>query len=203
VNSRPNTLTTRLAHLALPYRNSLARGSDKLESATLTFTVIAALLLGPIMLVFGSIVHADMVETAGQQERTRHPAVAVLAQDAPDTSVDGRGNAVIGKAMVLATWDRADGTTGGGLVEASTGLNAGSKVGIWLDERGRVVDRPLSRADAAAGGVMVALAGWVGAVVLLGCAQAGVHFLLNRRRYLAWERQWERVEPGWNNYRRS
>ena len=202
MNSRSSTLTTRLARMALPYRNSLARGSDKLESATLTVAVIAALLLGPIMLVFGSIVHADMVETAEQQARTRHPAVAVLAQDAPDTSVDGHGNAVIGKSMVLATWNKADGTTGKGLVEATTGLNAGAKVDIWLDQRDRVVDRPLSEADATAGGFMVTLAGWVAVVILLGFAQAGVHVLLNRRRYRAWERQWERVEPGWNNFRR-
>jgi hypothetical protein len=202
VNSRPSTLTTRLARLALPYRNSLARGNDKLESATLAFVVLFGLLLGPVMLVFGSIVHADMVTAGEQQARTRHPAVAVLTQDAPDTEVGEQGSTYSGKPMVPATWTKPDGTTGKGEVEAAYGLTVGAKVDVWLDQLGRVVERPVTEADAAADGLLAAFVGWVTVLALLTGVQAGVHLLLNRRRYRAWDRQWERVEPGWHNYHR-
>jgi hypothetical protein len=96
----------------------------------------------------------------------------------------------------------SDGRTASGPVEANDGLKAGAEVDIWLGEDGRVVDRPLSDADAAAGGALVALVGWLTAVGLLVLAQAGLHVLLDRSRSRMWDRQWERVEPGWNNYRR-
>jgi hypothetical protein len=202
VNSWSSTLTSRLTRLVFPYRNALARGSDKLESASLAFVVLVGLSLGPVMLVFGSIVHADVVAAGERQARTRHAVVAVLTQDAPDTETGEQGSTYSGKPMVPATWTKPDGTTGKGEVEAAYGLQVGAKVEIWLDEHGREVDRPVTEADAAADGVLVALVGWVTVLVLLTGAQAGVHLLLNRRRYRAWDRQWEQIEPGWNNYRR-
>ena len=200
MNARQSTRTTRLARLVWPYRNSVARGSDKLESATLAIAVVVALLLVPVMLVLGSIAHADMAVTGQQQQRTRHPAVAVLMQDAPAASASGHGNGV-GTSMVPATWTNADGSTGKGPVEVTGGQKAGTKVDIWVDQRGRVVDRPLNDADATAGGVLVALTGWLTALLVLGLVQAGLHALLIRRRYRAWDRQWALVEPGWNNFR--
>lgn len=197
-----STLTTRLARMAWPYRNPVARGSDRVESAMLAVVVVVALLLGPVMLVFGSIVHANLAASGEQQARTRHPAVAVLTQDAPDEGAGGHGSAFVATSSVPATWQKPDGTAAVGRVQASNGLDAGAKVPIWLDERGRVVDRPRNESDAAAGGTLVALGGWLAAVALLACVQAGVHRVLDRRRCRDWGQEWERVEPGWNNYRR-
>jgi hypothetical protein len=202
MNSATSTLTTRLAWVVWPYRNPVARSSDKVESVSLAVAVLIALLLGPVMLVFGSIVHANLAASGEQQARTRHPAVAVLTQDAPDDGAGGHGSAFVGKSSVPARWQEPDGTTAVGRVRASNGLDAGAKEPIWLDERGRVVDRPLNESDAAAGGTLVALGGWLAAVALLACAQTGVHRVLDRRRYRDWGQEWERVEPGWNNYRR-
>jgi len=197
-----NSFVVRLARLVWPYRNPLARGVDRLESATLGLVVLAGLLLVPVMLVWGSIVHADMLAAGESQVRTRHAAVATLTEDAPEPDAGGHGNASGGKSMVEAEWRLPDGSTGAGRVTAFNGLDAGAKVDIWLDQDGRVVDRPLGEADAAAAGVVVALAGWLITVLVLVLAQNGLHFLLNHRRYRRWDEQWEQVEPGWNNYRR-
>lgn len=192
----------RAVRLAWPHRNGLARGSDRVESASLVLVLLVALLFGPVMLALGSIVHADMVATGEEQARTRQPVVAILTRDAPDVGAGGHGNVVAGLSHVPATWTLPDGTAGSGKVPARDGMNAGTKVDIWLDGDGRVVDRPLTEADSAVGGAMVTLSGWLTAVVLLVVAQTGLHFLLNRRRYRAWDQQWARVEPGWHNYRR-
>lgn len=201
MNGPSSSLIKRLARLAWPHRNPLARGSDRVESATLVAVVVAALLLGPVMLVFGSIVHADMVAEGEQEARTRHAAAAVLTRDAPDTGLRGPGSS-IGNPNVPATWTLPDGTTGTGRVTAPSDTKAGAKIDIWLDQDGRVAERPLTAADAALGGAVVALSGWLSAVVLLVAAQTGLRLLLNRRRYRAWDRQWERVEPGWSDHRR-
>jgi hypothetical protein len=195
---RRATLPARLGRVIWPHRNPLARGTDRLESATLVGVVLASLMLAPVTLVFGSIVHADMTATAGQQAATRHHTVAVLLADTP-AAVGGHGTAAgAGGSKVLAEWRLPDGTTRTGRVVMGDGLSAGARVGIWLDDNGNVVDRPVSEADAMAGGAMVALAGWVTAVGLLVLAQVALHLTLNRRRYRAWDRQWARVEPGWN-----
>lgn len=184
-----SSLLVRLARLAWPHRNPLARGVDRLESTMLVLVVLAGLLLLPVMLTWGSVVHGDMAAASESQARTRHTTVATLTRDASESNA-------------VATWSLPDGTTATGRVNVSDGLKAGTKVEIWLDRDGRVVDRPLSDVDAAVGGAMVALAGWLAAVVLLVFAYAGAHFLLERCRYRAWDRQWERVASGWNNYRR-
>lgn len=195
------SLSRRLARLAWPHRNRLARGSDRVESASLVLVVIVILLLGPVMLMFGSIVHADMAAAGEQQMRTRQPAVAVLARDAPYVGADGPGGAMVGKANVPATWTLPDGTTGSGQVRVDDELQAGAKVDIWVDQDGRVVDRPYTAADAAVSGAMVTLAGWLGSAVLLVVAQTVLHILLNRHRYRVWDWQWAHVEPGWNKGR--
>lgn len=192
-----STRLARLVRLAWPYGNVLARGSDRVESAALVCCVLAALLLAPVMLALGSAVHADMVAAGEQQARTRQPAVAVLTEDAPPDA-GARG----GESRVPATWTLPDGTTGSGRVPAGAGLPAGTKVDIWLDTEGRVVDTPLTASDAAVGGATVTLSGWLTAVVLLVAGQSGLQCWLNRRRYREWDRQWARVEPGWNDYRR-
>jgi len=198
---RRATWPARLCRVIWPHRNPLARGMDRAEGASLVCVVLASLLLLPVMLMFGSNVHADMTATAEQQAAARHHTVGVLLVDAPD-AVSGHGTADTGESNVLAEWRLPDGTKHSGRVVASDGLPAGAHVDIWLDDNGKLVDRPLSEADATAGGATVALTGWVTAVGLLVLAQVAVHFTLNRRRYRAWDRQWALVEPRWNADRR-
>jgi hypothetical protein len=123
--------------------------------------------------------------------------------EAPEV-VGGHGTASgVGESDVLAEWRLPDGTTRTGRVEASDGLPVGAKVDIWLDDDGELADRPLTEADATAGGVLVALAGWLSVAGLLAVAQAALHVTLNRRRYREWDRQWARIAPpGWNAGRR-
>ncbi|MPZ81732.1 MAG: hypothetical protein GEV28_15540 [Actinophytocola sp.] len=155
------------------------------------------LLLLPIMLTLGSVIYADISEKGQEQGRTRHEAVAVLAEDAPDAVVTVHDNTT-STSKVSAEWRLPNGTAATGLVRADNGLKAGAKVDIWLDDEGRVVEAPVTSTDAAAAGVMTAAFGWVTVAGLLTLAQVGIHRLLNRRRYRAWSLEWERAERDWN-----
>lgn len=196
-----NSLLRRWGRLIWPFHNPLARGTDRLEGAILIVVLLAALLLVPIMLVVGSIVRADLLASSEREAATRHPAVAVLLENAPVSSTGGYPAAVGGKSYVLARWTRPDGGTVTAPVPAAHGLKAGAKVDIWLDRSGRLVDKPLSPADADAGGAFVAPAGWLAAMAGFTLTATGLHLLLVRRRNLLWDREWAAVEPGWNNKR--
>lgn len=202
MTSASNSLLRRWGRLIWPFQNPLARGTDRLEGAVLIVVLLAALLLVPVMLVVGSLVRADLLASSEREATTRHPATAVLLENAPVSSTGGYPAAVGGKSYVLARWTRPDGGTAIAPVPAAQRLKAGAKVDIWLDRSGRLVDRPLSRADADAGGALVALTGWLTAMVGLTLTATGLHLLLVRRRSRAWDREWADVEPGWNNNRR-
>lgn len=61
-----------------------------------------ALLLVPVMLTLGSLTYASLAEQGEQQAQTRHETVAVLAKDAPKTTVGSRGEVVGGSSKVAA-----------------------------------------------------------------------------------------------------
>jgi len=178
----------------------LARRTDRLESVSLAAVVLVGLLLVPVMLMFGSIVHAHIQTVADQQAKERHAVVATLTQDARDVGAGGHGFGDVWLSEVPAEWTLPDGSTHTGRVPVANGV-AGARIKVWLDGAGRVVDRPLNSSDAIAEGAVVTVSGWLVAVGLLALVQTGVHGLLNRRRFQAWDRQWASVEPGWNNYR--
>ncbi|HEY7595577.1 MAG TPA: hypothetical protein VH969_20665 [Actinophytocola sp.] len=197
-----SSLFRRWGRLIWPFHNPLARGTDRMESAAMIVVLLAALLLVPVMLVIGSLVRADLLDSSERDANNRHEAVAVLVEDAPVSSTGGYVAVVAGKSYVMARWTRPDGRTATAPVLASDGLKAGAKVDIWLDRSGRLADKPLSPTDADAGGALVALTGWLTAMVMLALTFTGLHLLLERCRRRAWDREWADVEPGWNNNRR-
>jgi hypothetical protein len=184
---------TRLARLAWPHRNPVARTVDRVESVSLVVVVLVALVLLPVLLVVGSIVHADLVDQGERQAASAHAVDAVLTADAPRTTFDGHGVVLARTSGVPAMWTAPDGTVHTGRVQATKGRAAGATVRTWVDWHGDLVAAPVSAADAAAGGFFIAFGGWAGAVALLAAVQACVHLGLNRRRYRRWDQQWARV----------
>lgn len=161
--------------------------------------VLLALVLVPVMLTFGSLTYESLAERSEQQSGSRHQTVAVLTQDAPETSTGTRGEVVGGKSKVPARWQLPDGTTRTGRVEADDGLKAGAKISIWVDESGSLADPPLSTMDAVGAGVLVAGFGWLSVVGLLVLVCWCLHRVLERHRYQVWQAEWARVEPDWHD----
>lgn len=165
-------------------------------------SVLLALMMVPVMLTLGSVTYADLAEDSAHQASTRHETVAVLTHDAPAVTFGAGGEIVSGKSDVRARWRLPDGTVRTGLVPAEDGMRAGTEVPVWLDESGNSVDPPMSTADAAAVGVLVAVGGWAAVAGMLALACWGLHHTLDRRRHRAWTAEWAKVEPDWHDRRR-
>lgn len=197
--------STRLVRMLWPPRaNPLARGVDRLESVSLTVVVLVALFLLPVVLVLGSLVYADLVAKGEQQAAASHETVATLLADAPPPSTDGHGYSTSAKSSVRARWEMPDGSARTGLVKAARGLDAGTEVTIWLDNRdGHVVDQPTTSAEASGASLLTVVFTYLALVSMLAIVQFGLHRLFDRRRLRAWSEEWARVEPDWNNYRRT
>lgn len=184
----------RVARLLRPGGNPLARDVDRIESAVVLLCVLAALVLVPVMLTFGSVTFTSL---AGQSSReVRDRVVATLTEDAPVTSTGTQGEVPVVTAKVPATWRLADGTTGTGVVDAPEGLKAGAEVPVWLDGSGTPAGAPLSTADAAAAGALVAAGGWCAVAGLFAAVCLLLHRLFDRRRFRAWDVEWARIGPG-------
>ena len=191
--------TVRLLRLVLPGRNPLARGADSLQGALLVVVVALALLLVPVMLTFGSLTYAGLVEKGEQQARAWQQTVAVLTEDAPAVGAGGHGTPGATSSRVMAEWRLPNGATRTGRVPADDGSRAGTEVTVWLDEQGKPVDAPVGTAEAVAAGAFVAVTGWFVTTGLLTLGYYGASRLLDRRRIRSWEQEWTRVEPEWRN----
>lgn len=197
ITERPaSSPVLRLARLVRPGRNPLARGVDRAEGTAVLLFVLLALVLMPVMLTLGSVTHATLAERAEEQRATRHETVAVLTEDAPVTSM-GQGEGVGTTSKVAARWQLPHGRTSTGQVDAEAGMKSGTEVRIWLDGSGTPVDPPVSAMDAVVAGVLVAVSGWLAVAGLFALVCWGMHHVLDRRRYRAWETEWARVGPDW------
>jgi hypothetical protein len=181
----------------VPARDRLpCRLTDRVEDAVAWFLTAAALILVVAAGITGFAMHNRQVERAEVESATRWPTSAVLLEDAP-LMVGGYGERL--PVQVAARWTDRTGTEHTGMVTSGTAMSAGSVVEIWLDEEGRVVDRPVQLLGAvlfgigAAGGVL-AIGG-----ALLYALWAAVRSLTAAANDRRWEREWAHVEPEWRS----
>jgi hypothetical protein len=169
----------------------LKRTSDRVEFLSRVALALVLLLAVPVGLLAGAAAYVDVSATAQLQADTRSPETATLLLDAPDS-----GTAEI-SVPTSATWTTPDGTTRTGEVDATPGAVAGTTVDVWVDERGRITERPLTEGEvtgqAGVIGVLIALA-----LVIVGMSShLVVLWMLERRRYRRWEAGWTSVAPMW------
>lgn len=168
--------------------NPLRRRSYAVEAwALLAVGLLAAVAASFTAVSVGHDVNHRLVEQRAQ----RHPVTAVLTEDAPDADHAGEPRARV-------RWIAPDGTRLTGRAKVALGLERGSQVTVWTDDRGRLLSAPLGGRDAhlvaavtgaaAAFGVcLLALTGW------LLAAQ-----LTDRRRAAQWAAEWRVIGPSWD-----
>lgn len=174
-----------------PGRNPLVRLGDRVEAALLMLLVAGALLTIPFAAAFGSDTHAAQSARAAVERTTHHQATAVSLDPAPNQaySTEGAG-ALADQTTVAAAWSDAHGMRHTGQVTADAGSPAGTRVPVWLDERGELTTEPLSPATTVADGVFAAILLWVGVTGTLALLYLVARLLLDRRRMAAWDRAW-------------
>jgi hypothetical protein len=169
----------------------LKRTSDRLEFLSRVALALALLVAVPVGLLAGAAAYVDVSATAQQQADTRSPETATLLLDAPDS-----GTAEI-SVPTSATWTTPDGTTRTGEVDASPGAVAGTTVDVWVDERGRITERPLTEGEVTGQAVVIGILIALALVIVGMCSHMVVLWVLERRRYRRWEAGWASVAPLW------
>jgi hypothetical protein len=165
---------------------------------------LAATALG-LGLAVGLAVHARGAAVADDARRHAHPVAATTLASGTSPSVNRatpRGYAAA-LVSVPATWEYPAGSPHTGRVVVFRHQAAGTRVTVWVDDRGRAALQPASGADQAVFALLVGLTASVAAELLAvgGCWALGRH--LDRRASRAWAEGWARVEPYWSGRRRN
>ncbi|NUP19774.1 MAG: hypothetical protein HOZ81_27585 [Streptomyces sp.] len=173
-------------------RSPLRRRSDLVEA----WVVLAGWLFALVGALFAGLAAADAVtHSAKEQRAASHKVTAVLVKDAGDPGA----SRVTTDHLVWGTvrWTDPDGTTHTDDARVPPKTHAGSKVVVWADRHGAVVNEPLTETEillhAVAGGILAA--GAAGGVVL-GCTWV-VRLGLERRRMDEWAAEWEQMDTPW------
>jgi hypothetical protein len=169
----------------------LKRASDRVEFASRVVLALALLLAVPLGLLAGAVAHTAVAALEQQQTATRIAATATLVADADDESSG------IVSVPTSAVWTGPDGAARSGHVDAEPGARAGSTVDIWVDEAGRLTERPLTDGEVTGQAVVIGVLVGLGALIAGMSSHLVVVWLLERRRFRRWERGWASVEPLW------
>jgi hypothetical protein len=179
-------------------RNTLARPSDRFESALLICSVLVALVALPFSASAGSETYAHQKYVSEKQTSTRYPATATLLADGPAIDLGGREITVDNPAPTAATWTLAEGKERSGTVSAGQGTLKGETVPIWLDQSGNAVDPPIGGLEVVRDSLGVGLGSWLGlCLVLVGLCWL-TRSVLDRFRFAKWQQEWFQEQDRWS-----
>ncbi|MFE6458039.1 Rv1733c family protein [Streptomyces cinereoruber] len=161
----------------------------------------ALVLLLTLALVCGAVATGALWKAGADADRERaahrHRVTATTTGPAREPSASTRYGTEP-YALAPATWEHPERVSRSGTVRVPPRTPPGRAVTVWVDDAGSPVRAP---GDAASRS-LTAVSGGVAVAGLVGAAGAGALLLVRRtaegRRYAAWEREWERVEPVWS-----
>jgi len=148
-----------------------------------------------VAVLTGSAADQQVSEQGRAESAVSISVTAVLIEDAP-LIVGGYDNPGP-MTSAAARWIAPDGRECTGQVMVGAGRRAGSAVTIWVDRAGAVVDKPATAAGALLTGVSVALGLALADLCVVVIAWMVLRRLTTARNLRRWEREWERVGPGW------
>lgn len=188
---------TRARHTLLPGRDTVARPSDRIQAALVRMLLMLSLAAAVGAVLLGIGIHAGEAARSADQTASRYATTAVLLTDGPAPGTIGRSGTAGEPGPARATWVTRDGRRCTGEVDALAGTVAGNVVPIWLDTRGRPVERPLTPIAAAVDATASAAGSCAAVVSLLWLVYRGAVLLLDRFRLAAWQQEWLHVgRPG-------
>jgi hypothetical protein len=179
-------------------RNALCRPCDRVQARVRVLLVVVFLLTAPLAAagaaaaVYRASAHAEAVERS-----SRVRVDAVLLADARPV---GGAFAAVPRIPVLARWTAADGSPRTGAILVSTTAPAGTVVPIWTDRAGNVAEPPRDHEQTTMRASVAAMVVGSTVALLLAAVQVTVRRTLNRRRMAAWDAEWSRVAPRWQEY---
>jgi len=176
-------------------KNPLRRRTDRI-AACLGAGLLIALLAGAPLLSMAAAHWAGHLGAAEQRaQRSWRQVSAVLLHGAPAPPAFAGG--LYGGTWEPASWTAPDGRVRTGKLNITTGLAAGRKIGIWVNQAGVPTGPPLThRAVMARTVLAAAVAPIVLGIVLVFVAGVG-RWVFIRRRLAGWDAAWATVGPHW------
>ena len=187
--------------------NPLRRGTDLCEAWLALAALLLMLLAAPAAGLMSASLTDDALQQAVRAQRDRRhltTAVVVRQEEAGEAGgplfADGPEDSGTGRTArtVSAIWKAPDGTVRRGTVPtASRTTEPGSRVRIWIDDRGRPAPRPM---DMATAHIHAALAGIGTSMVAAGLVEAArrlVAWRMMQRRYVRLGQAWAKAGPDW------
>ncbi|OLZ69018.1 hypothetical protein AV521_19910 [Streptomyces sp. IMTB 2501] len=175
-------------------RSPLERPVDRLERRLRVVLAAVALVVLPLTAwAAGQAVYSHYTHARQAKLARLHPVTARLVTDA--RSADDRAGAQSGFHAAVGWSDRDGGHTGVAPVRAW--LHRGAATTVWLDAQGTIATPPEGRDFAATAGAAVAFATSFGGVATAYGLWWALGRSMDRSRLSHWDREWERVEPGW------
>lgn len=184
-------------------RNPLARRSDRVEAALLIVVVLGLLIALPLAGLVGSNAYGGQLAISAEQRSSRHLTTATLTEDAPSPVpvTDGAYlSANSGSAGAQARWALPGGAEKIGTIAADPGTTAGTQIPLWLSDAGDPVPAPMTTSDAATTSVLAGILSWLAVALGLAAAYWSTRLILDRRRAVRWDREWQYAGDRWARY---
>ncbi|WP_329000965.1 hypothetical protein OHA18_41860 [Kribbella sp. NBC_00709] len=176
-------------------RNPLRRSTDRIETALLWCTLVAALLLIPVGAAVGTGVQNSLDASAARQRAVLHQVQARTLESSERQVPAVQGDVL---SQVPVSYVDPRGAEQRRMTSVVIGTKAGAEVTIWLDRSGNIVTAPLSKSDSAAfggtAGFFTVLGGWLALWGVFNLARVP----LNRRRSREWDAEWLAIAPRWS-----
>lgn len=187
--------SARLTSLTRRYgldHNPLRRRSDRIEVAALWTATMSMAVWLPVALLIGFAVFHQNKTISAQQYASRHNVAALLIGP-PPVAVTEQGGATV--FFSDARWSAGSAGTHVGQIQVPPNTAAESVVHIWTNDSGAQVAAPLTWGSALGRGAIAAGSTIAALGLLLWGSLRVAKWRLNRRRFVAWEREWQHIDP--------
>ncbi|MEU9018607.1 hypothetical protein [Actinomadura sp. NPDC048394] len=172
----------------------LRRPVDRVEGwVTLILVVVFAVFTPLAAAAVGGCAFRAGVRAEQSQEADRRHVMAKIVKE---------GGRESRRLVAVARWRGSDGMWRMAKVPVNGGHRPGSSVRLWIDQSGREVAPPRTRAQTWNQALSYCLITMAGIGFLLLEVRRAVRLRLDRRRSERWERLWAEIEPPWSTRHR-
>jgi len=172
-------------------RNPLRRTSDRAETAILAGALIALLAGGPFAAVAGGdFAHNLALATQQRQQATERQVTVVTIESAPRPQQLARQ----AYAGVLAHWTAPNGKQVADVIPVPAGTPIGTRELAWTTVNGQIAAPPLVNSQVDDLTTLGQVTSVVALVVALTLGWAAVRRGLDRRRFAAWDADWQAID---------
>jgi hypothetical protein len=179
--------------------NPLRRYVDRIESAVVVSLLVAFIVAAPLIAIFTVRLTgaAGAREVAAQSSWRQVPAVLTQSAGAGLIGLDGEWDT----SWVTARWTAPDGAARHGLVAVGLNARAGQTVKVWATRTGQLTTPRLTEGAVIERQIIATVAATAALALLLSATAGGVRALANRRRMVAWTKEWKTIGPRWSSLR--